>query len=309
MFPLSFPLSAANAAPPPFTTTPPVPYLAVVDPNHVLPRTYEWNAAVEQSLGKSDVLTLTYLGAAGRKLMRQDIYVAPNPDFTGEFDLMRNGATSSYQAMQAQFRHRLAHGLQTLLSYTWAHSIDDDSSDVYFVNVPPGDSPSSEERGPSNYDIRQSFAGAISYDIPGPGSGVWKSRLNTAGSESDTLPWGPGEVIGGTTAQPEEAPRSVDIRWHEQEQRYVASFTAHSPCLSCLQGSNSLGVKQIINASLLKRRALLQRIQTLHQHLVEICRLIAVARGCLIERTTQNPRQVQDSQNYRTRGTLCHCWC
>ena len=54
---------------------------------------------------------------------------------------MRNDADSSYQALQAQFRHRLAHGLQTLLSYTWAHSIDDASSDAYFVNVPPGDSP------------------------------------------------------------------------------------------------------------------------------------------------------------------------
>ena len=49
----SFPLSAANAAPPPFTTTPPVCYIAVVDPNHVLPRTYEWNAAVERAFGRS----------------------------------------------------------------------------------------------------------------------------------------------------------------------------------------------------------------------------------------------------------------
>ena len=138
----SFPLSAANAAPPPFTTTPPVPYLAVMDPNHVLPRTYEWNAAVEKTLGKADVLTVTYLGAAGRKLMRQDMYNAPNPKFTGEFDLMRNDADSSYHALQAQFRHRFAHGLQTLFSYTWAHSIDDASSDANSLNVPPGDSPS-----------------------------------------------------------------------------------------------------------------------------------------------------------------------
>ena len=67
----SFPLSDAAAAPPPFTTNPPVSYLAVVDPNHVLPRTYEWNAAVERAFGKADVITLTYLGAAGRKLMRR----------------------------------------------------------------------------------------------------------------------------------------------------------------------------------------------------------------------------------------------
>ena len=175
VFNTSFPLSTAAAAPPPFKTTPPVSYLAVVDPNHVLPRTYEWNAALEASLGKADVVTLTYVGAAGRKLMRKDNYNAPNPEFTGEFELLRNGADSSYQALQAQYRHRLAHGLQALLSYTWAHSIDDASSDADYLNVPPGDSPSSQERGSSDYDIRQTFSGAVSYDIPAPGTGIWKA--------------------------------------------------------------------------------------------------------------------------------------
>ncbi|MGD1093879.1 MAG: TonB-dependent receptor [Bryobacteraceae bacterium] len=169
----SFPLSAANAAPPPFTTTPPVSYLVVVDPNHVLPRTYEWNAALEKTFGKADVLTVTYLGAAGRKLMRTDNYNTPNPNFQGEFQLLRNDADSSYQALQAQFRHRMAHGLQTLLSYTWAHSIDDASYDTLALNVPLGDSPS--ERGSSDYDIRHTFSGAVSYNIPAPGSGIWKA--------------------------------------------------------------------------------------------------------------------------------------
>lgn len=56
----------------------------MVDPNHVLPRIYEWNVALEQSFGNADVLTLTYLDAAGRKLMRKDNYNKPNPEFTGE---------------------------------------------------------------------------------------------------------------------------------------------------------------------------------------------------------------------------------
>src|SRR6202040_4254440 len=107
------------------------------------PRTYEWNAAVEKTVGKAAVITITYLGAAGRKLMRQNLYNAPNSNFTGEFDLMRNDADSSYQALQAQYRHRLAHGLQTLFSYTWAHSIDNASSDAYYLHVPPGNSASS----------------------------------------------------------------------------------------------------------------------------------------------------------------------
>jgi len=173
----SFPLNTADATPPPFTTIPPVSYLVVVDPNHVLPRTYEWNAAVERSFASTDVISLTYVGAGGRKLMRQDFYNAPNPSFTGLFQLMRNAATSSYNALQAQYRHHLSHSLQALVSYTWSHSIDDASSDVYYVNVPLDKSPSSVERGPSDYDIRHTFSAAVSYDIPGPGNNAVLKRI------------------------------------------------------------------------------------------------------------------------------------
>lgn len=92
-FATTYPLSANNLTPPQFKTTPPVSYLSVVDPKHVLPRTYEWNAAVEQSLSRADVFALIYVGAGGRKLMRQDVYNQPNSNFLGEFDLQRNGAT------------------------------------------------------------------------------------------------------------------------------------------------------------------------------------------------------------------------
>lgn len=180
----SFPLSSGAAAPPPFTTSPPAGAMSVVDPNHVLPRTYEWNAAVEHSMGKADVLTLTYVGAAGRKLMRKDIYIAPNRHFTSEFDVLSNAGTSSYNALQAEYRHRVSHGLQTLLSYTWGHSIDDVSSDTNFQNVPLGNSSSSTDRGPSDYDIRHTFSGAVSYDIPGPSSGVLKQFFGSWSTDS-----------------------------------------------------------------------------------------------------------------------------
>jgi Carboxypeptidase regulatory-like domain/TonB dependent receptor len=197
----SFPLSAAQAAPPPFTTALPAGYIAVVDPNHVLPRTYEWNAALERAFGKADVLTVTYLGAAGRKLMRQNIYIAPNPEFTGEFDLMRNNADSSYNALQVQYRHRLSHGLQTLFSYTWAHSIDDASSDAYFVNLPASDAPLSQERGSSDYDIRQTFSGAISYNIPAPRNGIWKSIFGN---------WSTDSIVYARTAPPVNVVTGLD---------------------------------------------------------------------------------------------------
>src|ERR1700735_3356549 len=180
----SFPLDFNDAKPPVFITDPPAAVMSVVNPSHVLPRTYEWNAAVEHSITNADVLTLTYVGAAGRKLMRKDIYIAPGPNFTGEFDLLSNPGTSNYDALQAQYRHRLSHGLQTLLSYTWGHSIDDVSSDVNYQNVPLAQSPSLSERGPSDYDIRNTFTGAVSYDIPGPGSGVLKQVFGNWSTDS-----------------------------------------------------------------------------------------------------------------------------
>jgi len=48
--------------------------------------------------------------------------------------------------------------------------------------VRPGESPS--ERGSSDYDIRNTFAGAISDDLPGPRGGIWKSVLGHWSTDS-----------------------------------------------------------------------------------------------------------------------------
>jgi len=181
---LPFPLTSDQATAPPFTTSPPVSSLVVVDPNHVLPRTYEWNAAVEQTLTSADVLTLNYVGAGGRKLMRRDVYIAPNPTFTGEFDVLSNAGTSSYNALQAQYRHRMSHGLQTLVSYTWAHSIDDVSSDGNYANVPLSHTTPASERASSDYDIRHTFSAAVSYDIPSPGGRAVKHIFGSWSTDS-----------------------------------------------------------------------------------------------------------------------------
>jgi hypothetical protein len=95
-FDVPFPLSSENAAPPVLTTTPPVGTIVVADPHLKLPRTYEWNAAIEQSLGISQALSLTYAGAIGRKLLRVTDLINPNSNF-GDVNLTDNSATSDYQ--------------------------------------------------------------------------------------------------------------------------------------------------------------------------------------------------------------------
>jgi hypothetical protein len=165
---VSFPLSPNQVAPAPlpFKTglIPPYDLFFAFDPDLRLPYTLQWNAAVEQSLGKSQAVTVSYVGAAGRRLLqlRELLLSAINPSFTA-IVLTRNTATSDYGALQAQFQRRLSRGLQALVSYTWSHALDDDSSSIgIFV----------AQRGNAAFDVRHVFAAAATYDMPAPGNSL-----------------------------------------------------------------------------------------------------------------------------------------
>jgi hypothetical protein len=165
----SFPLAPALAAPP--QIVPPNASngetLFAFDPHVRLPYTLEWNVAVEQSLGKQQTISASYIGSAGRRLLQTADILTPNPNL-GETQLVGNTATSDYGALQLQFNRRLSNGLQALASYTWSHSIDDGSAGS-FENPSNKLSPTlnpNANRGPSDFDIRNAFSAAITYDIP-----------------------------------------------------------------------------------------------------------------------------------------------
>ncbi|HXT61867.1 MAG TPA: hypothetical protein VN696_02405, partial [Pyrinomonadaceae bacterium] len=169
---VSFPLSATNSAP---STTPTVTALHVFEPDIKLPRTYQWNFSVEQSLGVNQTLTASYVAALGRDLLRQDTIWGTqfggtlNPAVfppTAQVVVSRNTATSDYHALQAQFQRRLAKGLQALASYSWSHSIDIASNDSFNVNTPAARIDPRTDRGPSDFDVRHAFSSAVTYDIP-----------------------------------------------------------------------------------------------------------------------------------------------
>jgi hypothetical protein len=165
-----FPLDPISASAPPFSLTPPFAQLiGLLDPNFKSPYTYQWSATVEQSLGQNQTVTASYVGTIGRRLLRQEVFVSKNPNIvTVNYSLTRSVATSDYNALQLQFQRRLSRGAQALVSYTWSHSIDDVSSDSsseapFAVKID-----SRQERGPSDFDVRQAFNGALTYDIPSP---------------------------------------------------------------------------------------------------------------------------------------------
>ncbi len=170
-----FPLTPDLATPAPIGLSHPI-NVTAFDPDLVLPRTYQWNFAVEQSLGSNQTITASYVGAAGRRLIQMKQIRNPNPDF-GIVRLVGNPASSDYHALQMQFQRRLTQGLQALASYTWSRSIDTASSDSPTAVIPASGLEQSQERGPSAFDVRHSFTTAVTYNIPAPNVGAFGSAI------------------------------------------------------------------------------------------------------------------------------------
>jgi hypothetical protein len=171
-----FPLSPEQAVPPPFSLNPPFGTVVAFDPGLQLPRTYQWNLAVEKSLTSTQAVSVAYVAALGRRLLREDALLTPKPDFS-VVRLTRNAAHSDYHAMQIQYERRLSRGLQALASYTWSHSIDNASADslsrlqaivpsttgqLTFPDTDPGS---------SDFDVRHALTIAATYNVPAAHTG------------------------------------------------------------------------------------------------------------------------------------------
>ncbi len=125
-----------------------------------LPYTLQWNASIEQALGRSQALTFSYVGSHASRLLKQDIFPAPtNPNATTGFLFISNGLTSDYDSLQIQFQRRLSRGLTTLASYTWSHCLDYGSFNLDF----------GYQRGNCDFDVRHNLSAAFSYDLPNVG--------------------------------------------------------------------------------------------------------------------------------------------
>lgn len=146
------------------------PYPGIVNafsPDLKLPRSYQWNVAVEKSFRDQQALTITYVGQAGRKLLRTEGLGTPNPKFTGTFYVTNNSAGSDYNALQVQFRQPMFHGVQALLNYTFSHSLDNASNDtVQYISSTVISA--ANDRASSDFDVRHSFSAAVSIAIPAP---------------------------------------------------------------------------------------------------------------------------------------------
>lgn len=194
-----FPLRPSQSAPPPFSLEPPFGSLEAFDPRLQLPRTYHWSVALEHQFDAEHFLSVSYVGAAGRKLLRREAWRNVNSNFTAPLYVTTNAATSDYNALQVQFQRRLSRGWQLLASYTWSHSLDLASNDSAPLTPAERLAPRTD-RGSSDFDVRHLLTGAMTYDLP-----AWSAASVL------TRNWSVATIFRAQTATPINVTYSRDI--------------------------------------------------------------------------------------------------
>lgn len=161
----------------------------------------QWSASIEQSLDKSTVLEIGYLGSRGFHLQRAhlinnaqpgpgliqprrphakisfvpDTVLPPNTNAVSAIfgvstiNLLENSAQSWYDAGYVNIRRRAAKGLSLLANYTWAKSLSnapDFRSPMFEAAIPQNNNDLAAEKGPA-CDVRSRVALSAVYDIPG----------------------------------------------------------------------------------------------------------------------------------------------
>ncbi|MGP8243641.1 MAG: carboxypeptidase regulatory-like domain-containing protein [Bryobacteraceae bacterium] len=133
-------------------------------PDLRLPEVGQWNLHLERALSAHDTLSLGYVGAAGFDLVRREVG-GTGSTLNSPLALTTDNGRSRYHALEAEYRRRFAPGLDTSVTYTWAHAIDNDSSDAYLMWTGSGMTPASD-RANADFDLRHSFAATFAYTIP-----------------------------------------------------------------------------------------------------------------------------------------------
>jgi carboxypeptidase family protein/TonB-dependent receptor-like protein len=163
---VSVPLTAISSYLPALSLQPPYPdQIFAFTPGLQLPRSYQWNVALEKSFGGNQALSVTYLGQAGRDLLREEALYQPNPNFSGLLYITQNNAFSNYNALQVQYRRPMSRSVQALLNYSYSHSLDNASNDVV-AGVSNTVISAENDYASSDFDVRHSFSGAVTWDLP-----------------------------------------------------------------------------------------------------------------------------------------------
>jgi len=137
-----------------------------------LPLVKQWNASLEHMFGNHDAVSLGYVGASGGDLIRREIG-GPGSVPSALLALATNHGSSTYHALEAQYRRRMTRGLQAQVAYAWSHSMDNSSTDAGLYWAGSGLNPA-QDRASSDFDVRHTLTAGFTYEIPrGPRARWW----------------------------------------------------------------------------------------------------------------------------------------
>jgi hypothetical protein len=205
---------------------PPFGLMYAVYPRLQLPYTLQWNASMEQSLGKSQALSVSFVGSHASRLLQENQVSVP---LASTLLIAQNGLTSDYDSLQIQYRRRLTRGLTALASYTWSHCIDYGSQNYLF----------GFQRGNCDFDVRHNLSAAFSYDLPNvEGSGITKAVLRHWGVDNRFImrTGFPVTLNGNALVQPSGLTYNAGLNLVSGQDVYL--FGAN--CASVLQGLGDL---------------------------------------------------------------------
>jgi hypothetical protein len=172
---LAFPVSDPSIYVPPTSSAAPYGLVQAMAPDLKVPRSYQWNVALEKSFS-GQVVSATYVGQAGRDLLRNEAIYQPNQNFASAFQVNENSARSNYTALQLQYRRPLSHGVQILANYTLSHSLDNASDDT-IASTPGVILSGASDYASSKFDVRQNFSTALSINLPAVGKSALLSGI------------------------------------------------------------------------------------------------------------------------------------
>jgi outer membrane receptor protein involved in Fe transport len=136
----------------------------------------QWNLNVQRQFGRDVLMEVMYQGSRGTNLIVFDNadFRAPGPGNVqsllpypqyARIQAFNNWATSSYQGTSVKIEQRPRKGFSYLLAYTFSKSIDLVST---LNSGPVWTDPFNRRtaRGPSDFDARNRFSAAYSYELP-----------------------------------------------------------------------------------------------------------------------------------------------
>lgn len=185
----SLPLPPRLAAPPAITTSPPFSTIDAFPPSLRTPYSYHWNLSFDQAIGTAQTVSISYVGAAGHRLLRTQEYLGGDAGVPRAFTqvlLTDNSGYSNFSSLQLRFDRR-AGPLYAIASYSLSRTLDNISTDNSFNGIPRQLINPRGDYGPSDFDIRHSANLGLDYVLPKPTTQCIPSRYLASGWSIDPI--------------------------------------------------------------------------------------------------------------------------